>query len=102
MFSRVVAGVVSIVAQAASKGGKVPGSVPSPAGIIDAVMRRRRPISEVFQEAERQVDEVIGILSPGPLVTPLGDEEILEAERAVRAATKRWRDAQSATKKSQR
>jgi len=41
-------------------------------------------------------------LSPGPLVTPLGDEEILEAERAVRAATKRWRDAQSATKKSQR
>lgn len=49
---------------------------------------------EAFAEAERQVDEVVRVLSPGPLVAPQTEAEKKTADEAVRAAAKRWRDAQ--------
>ena len=49
---------------------------------------------EAIAEAERQVDEVVRVLSPGPLVAPQTEAEKKAAAEAMRAATKRWRDAQ--------
>ena len=49
---------------------------------------------EAFAEAERQVDEVVRVLSPGPLVAPQTEAEKKTADEAMRAAAKRWRDAQ--------
>ena len=46
-------------------------------------------------EAERQVDEVVRVLSPGPLVAPQTESEKKTAAEAVRAAAKRWQDAQT-------
>ena len=50
---------------------------------------------EALAEAERQVDEVVRVLSPGPLVAPQTEAEKKTAAEAVRAAAKRWRDAQA-------
>ena len=49
---------------------------------------------EALAEAERQVDEVVRVLSPGPLVAPQTEAEKKTADEAMRAAAKRWRDAQ--------
>ena len=50
---------------------------------------------EALAEAERQVDEVVRVLSPGPLVAPQTESEKKTATEAVRAAAKRWQDAQT-------
>ena len=56
--------------------------------------RTRAGTREALAEAERQVDEVVRVLSPGPLVAPQTEAEKKAAAEAMRAATKRWRDAQ--------
>lgn len=56
--------------------------------------RTRAGTREALAEAERQVDEVVRVLSPGPLVAPQTEAEKKTAAEAVRAAAKRWRDAQ--------
>ena len=40
------------------------------------------------------MDEVVRVLSPGPLVAPQTEAEKKTADEAMRAAAKRWRDAQ--------
>ena len=57
--------------------------------------RTRAGTREALAEAERQVDEVVRVLSPGPLVAPQTEAEKKTAAEAVRAAAKRWRDAQA-------
>ena len=56
--------------------------------------RTRAGTREALAEAERQVDEVVRVLSPGPLVVPQTEAEKKTADEAMRAAAKRWRDAQ--------
>lgn len=51
------------------------------------------------QAAERQIDEVVHILSPGPLAssaTPPSESEMRDAEEAVRAAKSAWRERRRA------
>ena len=57
--------------------------------------RTRAGTREALAEAERQVDEGVRVLSPGPLVAPQTEAEKKTAAEAVRAAAKRWRDAQA-------
>ena len=48
--------------------------------------RTRAGTREALAEAERQVDEVVRVLSPGPLVAPQTEAEKKTAAEAVRAA----------------
>ena len=57
-----------------------------------------QPLPEAFKEAERQVDEVVRVLAPGPLVTPLDETETRDAEEAVRQATRRWKEKQGGSR----
>jgi hypothetical protein len=70
-----------------------------PRALVDAARSRRRnslkePLTDFFADAERQVDEVVRVLSPGPLLKKVREEETAEAAEAVRSAIGRWRDAQ--------
>ena len=54
---------------------------------------------EALAEAERQVDEVVRVLSPGPLVAPQTESEKKTAAEAVRARAARVeRDAETVGK----
>ena len=91
--------ILSVLARAA-RAGASPETLAPYAHAAKAVFaniargRTRAGTREALAEAERQVDEVVRVLSPGPLVAPQTEAEKKTAAEAVRAAAKRWRDAQ--------
>ena len=88
---------VSVLVEAA-RANKI-GAMHSPVSareIVNAVRTQNLP--EAFKEAERQVDEVVRVLAPGPLVTPLDETETRDAEEAVRQATRRWKEKQGSSR----
>ena len=99
MPSRVLAALARAARAGASTETLAPYAHAAKAVLADIAHGRTRAgtgtgTREAFAEAERQVDEVVRVLSPGPLVAPQTEAEKKTADEAVRAAAKRWRDAQ--------
>jgi hypothetical protein len=101
MPSRVLAALARAARAGASTETLAPYARAAKAVLADVARGRTRVgtgtgtgTREAFAEAERQVDEVVRVLSPGPLVAPQTEAEKKTAEEAMRAAAKRWRDAQ--------
>ena len=99
MPSRVLAALARAARAGASTETLAPYARAAKAVLADVARGRTRVgtgtgTREAFAEAERQVDEVVRVLSPGPLVAPQTEAEKKAAAEAMRAATKRWRDAQ--------
>jgi hypothetical protein len=101
MPSRVLAALARAARAGASTETLAPYARAAKAVLADVARGRTRVgtgtgtgTREAFAEAERQVDEVVRVLSPGPLVAPQTEAEKKTADEAMRAAAKRWRDAQ--------
>jgi hypothetical protein len=97
MPSRVLAALARAARAGASTETLAPYARAAKAVLADVARGRTRAgtgTGEAFAEAERQVDEVVRVLSPGPLVVPQTEAEKKTADEAMRAAAKRWRDAQ--------
>jgi len=101
MPSRVLAALARAARAGASTETLAPYARAAKAVLADVARGRTRVgtgtgtgTREALAEAERQVDEVVRVLSPGPLVAPQTEAEKKTADEAMRAAAKRWRDAQ--------
>ena len=101
MPSRVLAALARAARAGASTETLAPYARAAKAVLADVARGRTRVgtgtgtgTREALAEAERQVDEVVRVLSPGPLVVPQTEAEKKTADEAMRAAAKRWRDAQ--------
>ena len=86
---------------AGSNGGRAAAAVAS--AVASAVRGGGRKGAEAIaqggSEAEREVDEVVHILSPGPLAQsahPPTRDELAAAAETVRAAKRAWRDGMDA------